>query len=140
MAPSIWKLTVITFLCTAKLTLHGEALTVDLILMSSTLLRLGLWIILAVVALYVLHETYADTHLAAYFSTPMLQKALIVGILLVAGGIVMRMLEKGASKVVVKNRCAICKTAIPPGAIYCREHLRSVLAREDERTHMTRTR
>ncbi len=108
--------------------------------MSSTLLRLGLWIILAVVALYVLHETYAETHLAEYFSTPMLQKGLVIGSILVIAGLVMRMLEKGAKKVVAKNRCAICRTAIPPGAIYCREHLRSVLAREDERTHMTRTR
>src|SRR5207302_4742249 len=96
--------------------------------MSSTLLRLGLWIILAVVALYVLHETYAGTHLEAYFSTGMLQKALIVGGLMVVAGIVARLAEKGASKVVVKNRCKICRTAIPAGAIYCRQHLRSVLA------------
>ena len=108
--------------------------------MSSTLLRLGLWIILAVVALYVLHETYAGTSLEAYFSVGMLQKALIVGAVLIVAGIVVRLAEKGASRVVVKNRCKICKTSIPSGAIYCRQHLRSVLAREDERTHMTRSR
>ncbi len=107
--------------------------------MASTVLRLGLWTVLAVVALYVLHETYAGTHLEEYFSTSMLQKALIVGVLLVVAGMVMRVLEKGAKKV-VRNRCTICKTPIPPGAIYCRAHLRNVLAREDERTHMTRTR
>jgi hypothetical protein len=108
--------------------------------MSSTLLRLGLWTILAVVVLYVLHETYAETHLAEYFSTPMLQKALIVGGLLVAAGLVMRVAERGAKKVVHKNRCTICKAPVPEGAIYCREHLRRVLQREDERTHMTQTR
>ena len=107
--------------------------------MSSTLLRLGLWITLIVVALYVLHETYAGTHLEAYFSTPMLQKALILGILLVIAGVVVRVAEKGAQKI-VKNRCVVCKTPIPSGAIYCRAHLRNVLAREDERTHMTKTR
>src|SRR4029077_4052039 len=107
--------------------------------MSSTLLRLGLWIIMAVVALYVLHETYAGTPLEGYFSTGMLQKALIVGGLMVVAGMLVRLAEKGAAKVVVKNRCKICKTSIPPGAIYCRQHLRSVLAREDERTHMTRS-
>ena len=107
--------------------------------MASTVLRLGLWTVLAVVVLYVLHETYAGTHLEEYFSTPMLQKALIVGFLLVVAGMVMRVLEKGAKKV-VRNRCTICKTPIPVGAIYCRAHLRNVLAREDERTHMTRTR
>ena len=108
--------------------------------MSSTLFRLGLWIILAVVALYVLHETYAETHLAGYFSTPMLQKALIVGGLIVVAGLIMRVVERGAKIVVHKNRCSICKVAVPEGAIYCREHLRRVLQREDERTHMTQTR
>ena len=107
--------------------------------MSSTLLRLGLWITLAVVALYVLHETYAGTPLEAYFSTGMLQKGLAVGILMIVAGVVVRMLEKGASKVVGKNRCKICRTEIPSGAIYCRTHLRNVLAREDHRTH-TQTR
>ncbi|HUJ14400.1 MAG TPA: hypothetical protein VL284_11480 [Thermoanaerobaculia bacterium] len=104
--------------------------------MSSTLLRLGLWIVLAVVALYVLHETYAGTQLEAYFSTPMLQKALVVGVFLVGAGLVMRVLEKGAKKI-SKNRCTVCKTPIPPGAIYCRAHLRNVLAREDDRAHRT---
>lgn len=107
--------------------------------MSSTLLRLGLWTILAAVALYVLHETYAGTPLEAYFSTSTLQRALVVGGLLVIAGIVARVAEKGA-KVVTKNRCVICKVPVPPGAIYCRQHLRRVLADEDDRTHMTRVR
>src|SRR5438445_13481000 len=104
--------------------------------MSSTLLRLGLWTILAVVALYVLHETYADTHLAAYFSTPMLQKALIIGVLLVVAGGMMRVVAKGASKV-RKNRCVICTTPIPSGATYCRSHLRNVPRRDGHRTQTT---
>jgi hypothetical protein len=107
--------------------------------MSSTLLRLGVWIVLAVVALYVLHETYAETHLAAYFSTPMLQKALVLGGLLIIAGLVMRVFERGA-RGVGKNRCVICKTPVPDGAIYCRAHLRRVLHREEDRTHMTHTR
>lgn len=131
---------VINSLCTIKLTPHHEALTLDFWPMSSTLLRLGLWTTLAVVVLYVLHETFAETHMAEYFSTSLLQKGLVIGFLLVAAGIVMRMLEKGASKVVAKNRCKICKTPIPVGAIYCRAHLRNVLEREDERTHLTKTR
>ena len=108
--------------------------------MSSTLLRLGLWITLAVVALYVLHETFAGTHLEEYFSESILQKTLIVGLLMIGAGIVARVVEKGASKVIPKNRCKICKTAIAPGAIYCRQHLRSVLDREDQRTHAGNTR
>jgi hypothetical protein len=107
--------------------------------MSSTLLRLGVWIIVAVVAAYVLHETYAEAPFGEYFSMPLLQKGLLVGGLLLVAGVITRVFEKG-SKAVSKNRCVICKTPIPTGAIYCRAHLRNVLAREDERTHLTRTR
>lgn len=107
--------------------------------MSGTVLRLGLWTILVVVAAYVLHETFAETPVGEYFSTSTLQKGLAIGILLVIVGVVMRMLEKGA-KVVHKNRCVICKTPVPAGAIYCRAHLRSVLHREEDRTHMTNPR
>jgi predicted nucleic acid-binding Zn ribbon protein len=107
--------------------------------MSSTLLRLGLWIILLVVVLYVLQQTYEEAPFADFFAPAMLQKALTLGGLLVVAGIVMRILERGA-KVVTKNRCIVCRTPIDHGAIYCREHLRSILHREDERTHMTRVR
>lgn len=105
--------------------------------MSTTLLRLGLWVILIAVALYVLHETFTGVPLGEYFPLPLLQKALALGGVLIAAGLVMRVLEKGA-KVVTKNRCVICKTPVTPGAIYCRQHLRNVLHREDERLHRTR--
>src|SRR6266853_109675 len=107
--------------------------------MSSTVLRLGLWIILLVVAMYVLQQTYEDAPFVDFFAPAMLQKALALGGLLVAAGIVVRLLERGA-KVVTKNRCIVCKTPIDHGAIYCRQHLRSVLSREDDRTHRTRLR
>jgi hypothetical protein len=107
--------------------------------MSSTVLRLGLWIILLVVVLYVLQQTYEDAPFVDFFAPAMLQKALVLGGLLVVAGIVLRLLEGGA-KVVTKNRCVVCKTPIDRGAIYCREHLRRVLSREDEKTHMTRVR
>src|SRR3954467_422366 len=107
--------------------------------MSSTVLRLGLWIILLVVVMYVLQQTYEDAPFVDFFAPAMLEKALALGGLLVVAGIVLRLLERGA-KVVTKNRCVVCKTPIEHGAIYCREHLRRVLHREDERTHMTRVR
>jgi predicted nucleic acid-binding Zn ribbon protein len=107
--------------------------------MSSTLLRLGLWVTLLVVVLYVLQQTYADAPFVDFFAPAMLQKALALGGILIAAGVVMRLLERGA-KVVVKNRCIVCKKPIEHGAIYCREHLRGVLSREDDRTHRTRVR
>ena len=102
--------------------------------MSSTLLRAGLWIVLIVIVLYVLQQTYEDQPLAEFVSAPMLQKALALGILVAIAGLVLRVLEKGA-KAVSKNRCVVCKTPVPPGAIYCRAHLRSVLHREEDREH-----
>lgn len=107
--------------------------------MSSTLLRLGLWIILLVVALYVLQQTFEEAPFVDYFAPAMLQKALMLGALAVGAGIVMRILERGA-KVVIRNRCITCRTPIDHGAIYCRQHLREVLSREDDRTHLTRVR
>ncbi|HYM60071.1 MAG TPA: hypothetical protein VEZ11_04175 [Thermoanaerobaculia bacterium] len=107
--------------------------------MSSTLLRLGLWIVLLVVAAYVLHETFEDAPVAEYFSPSLLTKALALGILLALAGLVARVFERGA-KVAAPNRCVVCKTPIPKGGIYCRAHLRNVLQREEDRTHMTRVR
>jgi len=107
--------------------------------MSSTLLRAGLWVVLIVIVLYVVQQTFEEGPLADYVTAPMLQKVLGLGLLTAAAGIIMRMLEKGA-KVVTKNRCAVCRVPVPSGAIYCRAHLRSVLHREEDRTHITRTR
>src|SRR5437773_1551177 len=107
--------------------------------MSSTLLRVGLWVVLVVIVLYVLQQTFEEGPLAEYVTTSMLQKVLALGILAAVAGVVTRVLEKGA-KVVTKNRCAVCRTPVPAGAIYCRAHLRSVLHREEDRSHMSRTR
>ncbi len=107
--------------------------------MSSTLLRLGLWIILIVIAAYVLKQTYEGAPLAEYIADSMLQKALALGGILVVVGIVVRLFEKGA-RVVAKNRCVVCGTTVPKGAIYCRAHLRRVLHTEEDKTHMRRPR
>src|SRR5437016_777542 len=107
--------------------------------MSSTLLRLGLWTVLLVVVLYVLQQTYEEAPFVDFFAPAMLQKALVVGGFLVLAGMVTRLLERGAKKMVRKH-CIVCRTPIETSAIYCRQHLRSVLSREDEKTHMTRVR
>jgi hypothetical protein len=107
--------------------------------MSPTLLRLGLWVILLAIAAYVIHETFSEQDIAAFIPIAMMQRALALGILLVVAGLVMRVLEKGATAV-VKNRCAVCRASIPAGAIYCRAHLRDVLHREEDRTHMSKIR
>ena len=107
--------------------------------MSTTLLRLGLWTLILVLALYVLASTYSEEPWAEMIPAAMLQQALVVAGLLIIAGIVLRILGVGV-QAVHKNRCRVCRTPIPPGAIYCRAHLRSILADEDEKTHMTRAR
>jgi hypothetical protein len=102
--------------------------------MSSTLLRAGLWVILIVIVLYVLLQSFEESPLTEYVTAPMLQKALALGVLALIAGVVFRVLERGA-KVVTKNRCKVCRTPVPSGAIYCRAHLRSVLHHEEDREH-----
>lgn len=107
--------------------------------MYATLLRLGLWTLILVLGTYVFRESLADEQIAERIPTGMLQQALVVAVILIVAGVIMRILDKGASKV-RKNRCQVCQRPIVPGAIYCREHLRTILAEEDEKTHMTRVR
>ncbi len=107
--------------------------------MSATLLRLGLWTLVIVMALYVIHESFEDSPIAEYIPAQMMTKALAVGALLIIAGMVLRLFEKGA-RAVAKNRCRVCRAPIPSGALYCRAHLRNILHDEDEKTHMTRIR
>ena len=107
--------------------------------MSATLLRLGLWTMILALALYVVDETYPDQPIGEIISTTMLTQILVVAAIAIAAGVVLRLLGKGAA-VVSKNRCRVCKTPIPPGAIYCRAHLRNILHDEEDRTHSTRVR
>ncbi|HVG25016.1 MAG TPA: hypothetical protein VND45_12725 [Thermoanaerobaculia bacterium] len=108
--------------------------------MSTTILRFGLWTLILVLALYVLASSYPEEPWAELIPMRMLQQALLVAAGLIALGIVLRVLGVGAEAVKRKNRCQVCRTPIPPGAIYCRAHLRTILAEEDERTHMTKVR
>lgn len=108
--------------------------------MSTTLLRLGLWTLILVLALYVLATTFPEEPWAELIPMEMLQQALVVSGVVIAAGFVFKILGKGAEVVSVKNRCRVCRRQIPNGAIYCREHLRSLLDQADERTHNTRIR
>ncbi|MEO8381798.1 MAG: hypothetical protein ABI779_19205 [Acidobacteriota bacterium] len=107
--------------------------------MSTTLLRLGFWTLILVLVLYVLATTYPDQSWAELIPMRMLKQSLALSFLLIMAGVVSTILGKGVSAV-ARNRCRVCRTAIPPGAIYCRAHLRDILHEEDERTHSTRIR
>lgn len=105
--------------------------------MSNTLLRLGLWILILVLALYVLESTYSGEPWTELIPLPMLVQAMALAVVLIIAGVILRVLGVGA-RAVSKNRCRVCRTPIPPGAIYCRAHLRSILHEEDDKTHASR--
>jgi hypothetical protein len=107
--------------------------------MSATLLRVGLWVMILALALYVIDETYADEPIGDIISTSLLTQVMMVAGIAIIAGFVLRLLGKGAN-VVIKNRCRVCRTAIPKGAIYCRAHLRTILYEEDDKTHSTHPR
>ena len=109
--------------------------------MSSTLLRLGLWTIVLVLVLFVLRESFSEAPFADMIPQNMLEQAMIVAAVVVVAGVALRAFEKTSGVVVggkLKGRCQVCKKPIPQGAIYCREHLRNMLEREDRKTHSTR--
>jgi hypothetical protein len=105
--------------------------------MATTILRLGLWTLIVVLALYVLASTYSNEPWAELIPMPMLQQALVVAGALIVLGVALRILGKGASAA-IKNRCQVCRTPVPPGAIYCRAHLRAILHEEDDRSHASK--
>lgn len=107
--------------------------------MSNTLLRLGLWTLIAVLVLYVLASTYETAPWTELIPMAMLQQALVLAGVCIVAGIVLRILGVGVA-VVAKSRCTVCRTVVPKGAIYCREHLRAVLSDEHDRTHSTQIR
>lgn len=107
--------------------------------MYATLLRLGLYTLILVLGLYVVHDSFENEPIAEMIPMQMLQQALVVSGVLIAAGIVAYLLSKG-SKAMTKNRCRVCKTPIADGAMFCRAHLRTILSDEDEKTHMTRIR
>ena len=107
--------------------------------MSATLLCFGLWTMILALVLYVIDETFADQPIGEIISMTLLTQVLVVAGAAILAGIVLRILGIGA-KVVIKNRCRVCRTPIPHGALYCRAHLRTILHDEEDRTHSTRAR
>lgn len=109
--------------------------------MAITILRLGLWILILSLALYVLDTSMTNSPFAELVNVGLVQNVMYLGAALFVVGLVMRIFGGTASKVLQKNNhCRVCNTVIPHGQIYCRVHLRGMLEREDRKTHNTRIR
>lgn len=107
--------------------------------MSTTLLRLGLWILLLTLAGYVIRESVDDVHVVELLNDELLRMAGLIGLGSIVVGIVVRIFEKVATKA-IKTRCRVCGRAIPHGQTYCRPHLREILEDEDRTFHSTKIR
>jgi len=105
--------------------------------MSRTLFRLGLWVILAVLAMHVLRQTFPESLIVDYASGDLLSKAAAMGGLLLAAGALTSVISK--PKALTTHRCIVCKTPVRKGTIYCRAHLRNLLSDEHDRRHFPRT-
>jgi hypothetical protein len=109
--------------------------------MAITILRLGLWILILSLALYVLDTSITNSPFAELVNVGLVQDVMYLGAGLFVIGLIMRVFGGTASKVLQKNsHCRVCNTVIPNGQIYCRAHLRGMLEREDRKTHNTRIR
>lgn len=107
--------------------------------MYETVLRLGLWTLILVLVLFVASTSMPELPFLDLVSHELLSQVLIASVVLIIAGVILKIFDRG-KKVVVKNRCRVCKAPIVPGALYCRQHLRSILYEEEDRTHGTHPR
>jgi hypothetical protein len=107
--------------------------------MSQNLFRLGLWAIVIAFASYVLRETFVSGPFADLLSPTLLRIVGLGGLALLAASAVFYVLEALADKA-RKNRCVECRTPIPRGELYCRQHLRQVVDRGGEMSRRMRLR
>ncbi len=99
--------------------------------MSVTFFRMGLWVILSVLALYVVRESYSGS-MVAFLTDHLLNQLGAVGLGALALGVVAWLIEKAMPK--KQGRCRVCRKTVPAGEFYCRVHLRDVLERGREMT------
>lgn len=101
--------------------------------MSSILLRFGLYTILLMLGLFVANQ-YVELPRAELITNELLVQMGLAGAALVAAGLVFSIFEKTQKKG-TKGRCIICRRPILVGDKYCREHLRQIIAEEQDRIH-----
>ena len=93
-------------------------------IMSITLFRIGIWVIIATLAAYVIRETYSEETLGI-LKQQYLEWVLMSGF----GAIGLGVLAWLGGKIAPRKKafCKICRQSIPVGAVYCRIHLHEVL-------------
>lgn len=101
--------------------------------MSSIFIRLGLYGILVMLAVFVAGQTFSLPY-AQYLTSAHLGQVGLACLALIAVGFVFRLGETVRRKTKKgKGRCIICKRPVLVGDKYCREHLRQMIGDEQER-------
>jgi hypothetical protein len=102
--------------------------------MSSTFIRLGLYGILVMLAVFIAGQSFQLPY-ADYLTSAHLGQAGLAFLGLIALGFVFRAGEKVKRKTKIgSGRCIVCKRPVLVGKSYCREHLREMIGEEQERS------
>lgn len=101
--------------------------------MSAILMRFGLYTILLMLALFVAGQ-YVDLPRHDLLTNELLTRMGIAGVALFSAGALFALFEKTQRKG-TKGRCVLCRKPILVGDKYCREHLRQIIAEEQDRIH-----
>lgn len=103
--------------------------------MANLLIRFGLYTILITLALFILREQVRELPFGEYLTDALLGETALAGLAMTVIGIVLLPLDRKRQKKVGKGKCVICRRPVIVGQLYCREHLRQMLAEEDDRRH-----
>ena len=104
--------------------------------MSSFFIRLGLYAILVMLAVFVAGQTF-ELPYAEYLTSAHLGQVGVAGLAVIAAGVVLRIFEKVRHKTKKgKGRCVVCKRPVLVGDKYCREHLRQMIGEEQDQDRM----
>lgn len=95
--------------------------------MALTLFRLGIYILLAVLALWVLRDA-ALSDFAHILNDQLLNRGGLAGVGVLVFGLLVMLYEK-ATAGRKRTRCKVCRKPVIAGEFYCREHLREIVER-----------
>lgn len=100
--------------------------------MSTILLRLGLWTIVAVLALFILTGVMEGSPLSETITHERLNLIGMGGLVLVGLGIIAAIGEWIGRRFFRHSFCIVCHRKVRYGDLYCREHLRNTVHTGDE--------
>lgn len=95
--------------------------------MALTLFRSGVYILMVVLAIWVLRDSVLSDY-SHILQDRLLNQAGLFGLAVIALGVVALIYEK-VSAGPKKHRCKVCRKPVIAGEYYCREHLREIVDR-----------